>query len=262
MARINVEDCWWIDPRRSLLIKKLLGDDVLVDGLMLKCWRIAQNYFLNNKSPIPPHIFNTLPHAEEIVAAGLAKEIDGGFYVSGSESCFEWLFLVKEGQKKGGIKSAQRPRDEKGRLLKIVQVDSKSNPSETKALQVSISSSSSEKEKKEEKKENSKFENSELAFLDSKSFVELWNSNRGPLPESKTLNNNRLRHIRARLSENALAGHWKAIFEFIATHPFYTGQNDRGWLASIDYVIRPGVHDRIFEEITSKPIITLKEKEF
>lgn len=146
MARINLEDCWWTDPRRSKLIKAL-GCEEMADGAAVKMWRIAQENWKHSCRLIPKQIFFSLEHASLLLGCGLAEERGDAVYVKGSSQYLDWVREKKEkaaeNGAKGGKKSAQRPRDAQGKLLPKsakVQADAKQKPSESK-LSVSISGS-------------------------------------------------------------------------------------------------------------------------
>lgn len=136
MARTNIEDCWWTDPRRSKLIK-LLGDEDRADGVAVKMWRIAQEFWKKDRGLVPQNIFETLENHQALVGAGLASLGDDGVYVRGSSQYLDWVHEQREKSKKGGQESAKRPRDERGRLLKS---DANTQP-ESKQIQASDSGS-------------------------------------------------------------------------------------------------------------------------
>lgn len=140
MARINIEEKWFSDPRRSALACKL-GSEVKADGVMIIAIRLAQQYWIPNKELIPFKSWNGVELPEELVSVGLAEKREKGYYVSGSEEHFSWWFkrneYKKEAGKIGGRISAQRPRDNKGKLLP------KQNPSKAQAESKQSQSSSS-----------------------------------------------------------------------------------------------------------------------
>ena len=70
MARLNIEECWWSDPRRDLL-RRLLGTENQ-DQVAIQSWRLAQEYWIKG-ALIPWDVFITLQGAKELVKAGLAR---------------------------------------------------------------------------------------------------------------------------------------------------------------------------------------------
>ena len=106
MARINIEDTWWTDPRREAL-SKLVGDELIADGVMVRLWRLAQQYW-KNAEPIPNHVFEHVRHRSEVVACSLASVEENGVYVAGSSKAFEWITKAKENASKAGKKSAEK----------------------------------------------------------------------------------------------------------------------------------------------------------
>jgi hypothetical protein len=173
MARINVEEKWWTDIRRSALIR-LLKDEERADGAAIRLWRAGFEYWKNDEASIPLEVFNLLPCAPELLKSGLAKIIPDNdptdiqrksnegprVYVNGSNEFFRWY---KEGlaqRKVAGKSSAKRARDAKGRLLPSTNVQRESNGSPTEvqrksnAVQPSSSSSSSSSVLREREQKN------------------------------------------------------------------------------------------------------------
>jgi len=65
----------------------------------------------------------------------------------------------------------------------------------------------------------------------------LWNRVCTSLPKCSKLTPKRKAWIKARLKEHSPDA-WKGIFARIEASPFLTGQNDRGWKASFDWIIK------------------------
>lgn len=145
MARINVEDSLDAD-RRFFKLAVTLGSQELAMGVMVYAWRLAQAHWKNGKRPIPlVEFMEKISHPEAILNSGMAQriEVEGldCVYVVGSEEQFGWVFEKKDLQAKGGQKSAQRPRDKKGRLLPSNAQDDPSSSKLSKCHQVDSSSS-------------------------------------------------------------------------------------------------------------------------
>lgn len=119
VARINVEDAWYLDEtqRRQKLIDAVRerppNHADAADGMAMRAWRLAQRYWKDGRRYIP-EIEWAKADLEPMITVGLAERRDGGVYVCGAEAQHEWLV----GRSKGGKSSSEeRPRDEKGRLL-------------------------------------------------------------------------------------------------------------------------------------------------
>lgn len=139
MARLNVEEQWWIDPRRDRLIELVPRNTA--DGLMLKVWRMSQYYWSKERAHVPLPVFRGLEHWEKIIEAGLAKVTECGdfVYVMGSSEHHEWLMESKSNGKTGGDERARRAtRNYSGKF------QPPTNP-QPPTIQTSSSSSSSEK---------------------------------------------------------------------------------------------------------------------
>lgn len=106
MARLNIEDCWWTDPRREKL-GSLLGSMMLADAVIIRAWRIAQQFWSNERGLIPKHVFDTIEANANLIQANLAEERENGFYIKGSSQYLEWTAERRLAARAGGLKSAQ-----------------------------------------------------------------------------------------------------------------------------------------------------------
>jgi hypothetical protein len=140
MARLTIEDRWWTDPRRERL-SEIVGGIDHADVVAVKAWRLAQEFWKQAFGLVPKALFFRLKHPEALIEAGLAEVQAEAVYVRGSRDYLTWAAEMREAASIGGKKSAQRPRDAKGRLKKT----SKRTPSDvqanSKAVQVSDSDS-------------------------------------------------------------------------------------------------------------------------
>ena len=82
---------------------------------------------------------------------------------------------------------------------------------------------------------------------DSHPLGRLWNANRGALPEAKNLNETRLKHARARWAEQPDEGYWTEIIKRLAASKFCNGSGERGWRATIDFLLQPLTHIKTIE---------------
>lgn len=65
----------------------------------------------------------------------------------------------------------------------------------------------------------------------------LWNRICTSLPKCEKLTEKRKTHVRARLKEHSPSA-WEGIFQRIEASPFLRGENDRGWKADFDWIIK------------------------
>lgn len=146
MPRLSVEEDWWTDPRRESLAT-FVGSLLLADAVALRMWRASQSYWKKDHSEVPSEVFDSLPYSQDLIKCGLAERRDKTVYVRGSAEHHEWLNERHQAASKGGKRSAERPRDELGRLMKSPkQTPSKHQANEEiypSKLQASSSSSSS-----------------------------------------------------------------------------------------------------------------------
>ncbi len=146
MARINIEEKFWFDPRLRALQKKL-GDAEAI-GQILTFWRLAQEQF-KEKKLITESQFKVAGLKEDLFECEWAIRTDNGIRCKGDKRNFGWLLERKEAGRNGGIKS--------GKSRKLSKIETKQNQivsvSKTKQNEPSTSTSTSYSLKKEEKKE-------------------------------------------------------------------------------------------------------------
>lgn len=97
MPRINIEQKWWSDPRRSMLMLKLGFKEA--DGAMLNAIKLSQDYngqAFDASKILPKEWINAL------IDTGLADGTPRNFYVSGSKEHHDWILRQRELAKRGG----------------------------------------------------------------------------------------------------------------------------------------------------------------
>lgn len=102
MARINIDDDLWTDPR-FIALTRLLGDDRALSQL-IRFWRCAQNFWLQERRGIPDDIFELHDFPEELFKIRLAERRDGAVFDPDAEARFAWILACQENGKKGGRK--------------------------------------------------------------------------------------------------------------------------------------------------------------
>lgn len=113
MARINIEDCWWTDPRRERLAA-LAGGMHMADAIAIRLWRAAQEFWGNGNKLMPIEVFETLEHHQSILEAKLAEARNGGIYIKGSSQYLSWVAEKRLAASAGGKKSAEKRRKKYG----------------------------------------------------------------------------------------------------------------------------------------------------
>jgi hypothetical protein len=129
MPRINIEEKWWGDLRRQLLIEKLgMGT---ADGAFFFAVRVSHNQeeIFNSKKLIPK------AWAVALLEVGLAEGSLEEFYVCGTREHNAWLKKQRELGKKGGEAKANKNKE-----MRLA------DPKPTLSQGVPSSSSSSSKE--------------------------------------------------------------------------------------------------------------------
>lgn len=78
--------------------------------------------------------------------------------------------------------------------------------------------------------------------------VFLWNENSGgDMPRVKQLTDKRREAWRRRWMNDPDEAYWIAVIRRMAASPFCRGENDRGWRANVDFLLKPETHVRVME---------------
>lgn len=79
----------------------------------------------------------------------------------------------------------------------------------------------------------------EATPIRAQDLIDLWNATtHPPFPRCRELTEDRRRKIRSRMAKRPDVGEWRRAFEAITAAAFYRGQNDRGWVADFDWIIK------------------------
>jgi hypothetical protein len=100
--------------------------------------------------------------------------------------------------------------------------------------------STQEEAKEEVKEENNKKEHCNPIAkntIPADGFVAYWNQF-SSLPGIQNMNATRIKQLKTRVKEETFAENWKAIIEKLSQSKFHTGENDRGWKANVDWILK------------------------
>lgn len=224
MARINIEDKWWTDPRRYQLAERLKNLR-LADGLMVEVWALAQRFWGNHRAKVPLIVFQQIPDFELLFECDLAIKHGGNVYVRGTKEFHEWYASLKESASKGGKSKGNQPK----RIASERQADRKSpTPTPTPTLTLTLIN-------KEEREET------------PHPLARVWKENKGALPDIKAWNKDRQKKSDQRWSEKPDFEYWTEVVKKLSASKFCTGGNDRGWRADFDFLLQPNTHVRAIE---------------
>lgn len=68
-----------------------------------------------------------------------------------------------------------------------------------------------------------------------------------PIAHCRDITHSRRTHARARIAERPLLADWVEVIERIQASPFCNGRNDRGWVATFDWLLKPETAVRVLE---------------
>jgi hypothetical protein len=99
-------------------------------------------------------------------------------------------------------------------------------------------------------------------YISPDEFKLLWNENRGSLPEMEKLSSKRIQAIKRLTAEEPRHDYWARLIRWLATQDWATGQTDKPWIATVDYILRPGKHHELAEKAkASRPQLKLQPKD-
>ena len=78
-------------------------------------------------------------------------------------------------------------------------------------------------------------------------FIEAWNALGKPFAALRTWSDKRQRMLKVRMVDAFFAANWKPALEAMAFAPFCRGENNRGWIADVDFFLRPDSAAKILE---------------
>lgn len=246
MPRINIEDSIYRDTRyQDYLIK--CGNRREALGGWAEVIIAAQKYFLSH-GEIPIEKFYALGLDERLIETGLAKKTDTGVIIIGQAEHFEWLKKRSVAGHKGGVASVEAREAKYGTahpnpeaMLEIPEASS------TKQKQTEASSSFSISISKRKNKDMSSGDDPSWNQL-----LEIWNQNRGNLPECRGFNKGRRRMAQLSWREHPDRDGWVTVAQKLSASAFCNGGNDRQWRAGFDYFIRPGIFLKVMEGFYDK----------
>lgn len=73
-----------------------------------------------------------------------------------------------------------------------------------------------------------------------------WNA-QPVLPQVKSFSAGRKKHLAARMRDDFFAANWQLAIDRIGKSDFCTGKNERGWVATFDWLLKPDTVTRIME---------------
>jgi hypothetical protein len=74
-------------------------------------------------------------------------------------------------------------------------------------------------------------------LIEPTEFAAYWNQH-SSLPGIQNMNPSRVRQLKTRAKEATFAENWKAIIRKLSESTFHTGNNDREWKATVDWILK------------------------
>lgn len=246
------------DDEKILLIENLpKADSILIIWFKLLCLAGKQNnsgvFVMNNKIPYTPRMLATIFRRKESIVKlaldtfeqyGMIEIADGTITIPnwGKHQNFDKIEKSKEYMKD----YMQKYREKQKTLTETncktnSKVNSKINNKTNSKVNVNILDKEEEKEIEKNREENRIEKDKEY-----KEILKVFNENCYNLPKIAKLTDKRKVAIRKFLKEFTLED-FKKVCELANVNDFLTGNNDRGWKADFDFLLRTDKATSILE---------------
>lgn len=252
MARININDKLWADPRFKALCR-FLGSEEMALGRMVLVFRMAQEYYSDSESLIPIEIWD-IQGFEYVEKVGFAERHPDGIYVKGSSENFQWLLKKRAAARAGGLKSVQKRREKYGTAQPSnddgVEALTEAYPKHcfdfAEALPNPPSPSPSLNTYTSNKPCEHKDDADEKTSM-ADAIVTAWNSAMtGVLPLVEKLTDKRKKHITAQIKKYPEMEYWESCFEKVKQSDFLTGKST-SWKCNFDWVVNENNRTKVME---------------
>lgn len=250
MAAVRLDPEAFRDPRFRILGGLLKTNEYDAMGRLVFVWSYCtekQTHYLTKD------VIAGLTHSENfadfMVAADLAEHFNEKIRVKGTKGRIEWLAKLRKNSRKGGAarKAKAKPEGYPDGSQKASQSEAKAKP-EPSPLSLTLSPSLSFSPTLSKKqKERDMSAGASPAPSPSVDIVSIWNKNCGVLPKAERLTEKRQKLWRARWASNPDEGYWASVVGRLAASMFCAGNNDRGWRATIDFLLQPDTHVKAME---------------
>lgn len=85
------------------------------------------------------------------------------------------------------------------------------------------------------------------SIAEAEAFKLAWNELPSPFRPVRTMSDGRVTSLRARMKDEFWSSNWRNALESLKTSEFCKGKNDRGWIADVDFFLRPDSVAKILE---------------
>lgn len=250
MPRINIDDKLWSDARFDAL-KNIVGNELIAIGMVVKSFRIAQEYWKTDTRLIPVQIWD-MYNFSAMERVGLAEKHGDGVYIKGSNEQFDWL---KKKQDAGKISAEKRrikfgsaqpssnthpntPSNTTRTCFEHVFEEPRTStepPTPTLNINTYTSNNCTENEQKDKYTEM------------ADAIVAVWNQTlTDVLPKVTKLTDKRRKHINAQLKKYPDMEHWQTCFEKVKASDFLTGRSVQ-WKCNFDWVLNENNRTKVLE---------------
>lgn len=157
------------------------------------------------------------------------------------------LFISKEHYRVHGRMSDRMPDRVLNRTISKLQRLQIIEQPRVRGMYVKCDESVQQNRIEENIQDKTRLEERESSVDDSLSIFEIWNSNCKSLPKSQVLSEKRIKTCKLRWKEMPDKNYWHEVIRKISESEFANGKNDRGWKATLDFILQPDRHLQIME---------------
>lgn len=261
MPRINIDTEFFGDPRIEATANASGMSLYEARGRLLTLWNFCYCQIRSDLSH-KEALIHSGGHADFIKNAtefGLIDQTESGYRVKGTEKRFGYLIKCREAGKRSAESRKQKYGSSNPRSNKSDEVENPtgSSPEGTftnsgtsqellpLALALDLDKTSSKEDvsisgeigpaPKPKKSDSGKADPS--PDLAARPLFDLWNSIRGDVSPCVRLTAGLRTKIQTRLKDKRDLAYWDKIFRYLNQTPFYNGENDRGWVADLNFIL-------------------------
>lgn len=233
MARINIDDEVWLDPRITMLQKEIGENEAL--GILIRFWKIAQLYWGKDEL-IPIGVFNFHCLSDALFKHGLAERRGDFVYAKGSETYFDWYLQKCRNGKFGSLGGRPMKNKHLGNpeLTHSNPELTHSKPEITPPVPVPVPVPVPDTN------------TCQQSPVDAHALFSIWNETPG-VSKTRGTNKKRNKLVAERWKENPSEEYWVEVADKIAASSFCLGKSETGWKATFDWFIHPDTHLKVLE---------------
>lgn len=224
-------------PKVMELAVMLKIELALADGYLFRLWSWVQRY-----APAGAFSARVVPQLEAYIGrAGVVESMRATGLLDAAVGTDSVVFSVHDWPEFQGALTEKSSRDAKLRKKSRRASAARRNGAAARSPRLQDRTGHNEQDGTNEKRE-------EAPPARPIDLLKLWNRVAAPeLPRAQEVTEAREKHAAARIKERPSLEAWAAVVQRINISDFCLGQNDRGWVATFDWLLQPDTAVKVLE---------------